>query len=127
MRLIVKTGGPARAASMTPERQALRAARPEGQTGMTRASSAAVLVAILAAMPAAAGDCPHGQFYRVRLHQCVGLNTRLAWAYVHVAEAPRLATPRSRADPEAEAKPIGESGAGVPFVLPLLNDWPTPK
>ena len=97
------------------------------QIGMTRAPSAALLIAMLAATPAAAAHCPHGQFYRVRLHQCVGLNTRLAWAYVHVAEAPRLATPRSRAESEPEAKPVGVPEAVVPFVLPLLDDWPTPK
>ena len=91
---------------------------------MTRALSAALLVAMLAATPATAAPCPHGQFYRVRLHQCVGLNTRLAWTYVHVAEAPRLSTPRSRAEPP---KPVGGPEAVVPFVLPLLNDWPTPK
>jgi hypothetical protein len=95
------------------------------ETGMTRAFSAALLVAMLATAPAAAASCPHGEFYRVRLHQCVGLNTRLAWAYVHVAEAPRLATPSSPA--EFQAKPVGEPETAVPFVLPLLNDWPTPK
>jgi hypothetical protein len=95
------------------------------ETGMNRAFSAALLIAMLTTTPAAAARCPHGEFYRVRLHQCVGLNTRLAWAYVHVAEAPRLATPTSPG--ELQAKPVGEPEAVVPFVLPLLNDWPTPK
>ena len=61
---------------------------------MTRALSAGLLVALLSAMPAAADHCPPGQFYRVRLNQCVGLNTRLASAYVH-APASRAATPGS--------------------------------
>jgi hypothetical protein len=95
------------------------------QSGVSRAFSPALLVAMLAATPAAAADCPYGQFYRVRLHQCVGLNTRLASAYVHVAEAQHLAAPRNHAEPEAN--PVGEPKAVVPFVLPLLNDWPTLK
>jgi hypothetical protein len=97
---------------------------------MTRALSAGLLVALLSAMPAAADHCPPGQFYRVRLNQCVGLNTRLASAYVH-ASASRLATPSSgdkAALPvEPEAKPVGEPEIVIPFVLPTLNDWPAPK
>jgi hypothetical protein len=58
------------------------------------ALTAGLLVAMLSAMPAAADHCPPGQFYRVRLNQCVGLNTRLASAYVHAA-ALRLPTPGS--------------------------------
>ena len=64
------------------------------EPGMTRAVLAGLLVALLSAMPAAADHCPPGQFYRVRLNQCVGLNTRLASAYVH-APASRAATPGS--------------------------------
>ena len=51
---------------------------------MTRALLAGFR-ALLSAMPAAADHCPPGQFYRVRLNQCVGLNTRLASAYVHAS------------------------------------------
>jgi hypothetical protein len=75
-------------------RQAPSAALPEREPGMTRALSAGLLVALLSAMPAAADHCPPGQFYRVRLNQCIGLNTRLASAYVH-APASRAATPGS--------------------------------
>ena len=64
------------------------------EPGMTRAVLAGLLVALLSAMPAAADNCPPGQFFRVRLNQCVGLNTRLASAYVH-APASRAATPGS--------------------------------
>jgi hypothetical protein len=88
------------------------------------------LVAMLSAMPAAADHCPPGQFYRVRLNQCVGLNTRLASAYVHAA-ALRLATPgsgdKTALPVEPEAKPVGEPKIVIPFVLPTLNDWPPPK
>ena len=97
--------------------------RASGQAGTMRALSAGLLVAMLSVMPAAADHCPPGQFYRVRLDQCVGLNTHLAAAYVHVA-ASRSATPGSA---EPEAGPVGKPEAVVPFVLPLLNDWPTPK
>jgi hypothetical protein len=110
-------------------RQAPRAAVP-GEAGMTRALSAGLLVALLSAMPAAADHCPPGQFYRVRLNQCVGLNTRLASAYVHAA-ASRLATPGSGdmtgLPVEPEAKPVGEPKIVIPFVLPTLNDWPAAK
>jgi hypothetical protein len=110
-------------------RQAPRAAVP-GWAGMTRALSAGLLVALLSAMPAAADHCPPGQFYRMRLNQCVGLNTRLASAYVHAA-ASRLATPgsgdRTGLPVEPEAKPVGEPKTVIPFVLPMLNDWPAPK
>jgi hypothetical protein len=97
---------------------------------MTRALSAGLLVALLSAMPAAADHCPPGQFYRVRLNQCVGLNTRLASAYVRVAPS-RLATPgsgdRTGLPVGPEAKPVGEPKRVIPFVLPTLNDWPAPK
>ena len=107
----------------------LRAFAPEREAGTTRALSAGLLIAMLSVMPAAADHCPPGQFYRVRLNQCVGLNTRLASAYVHVA-ASRLATPgtaeRVRVAPRAEPEvgPVGPPE--VPFVLPTL-DWPAPK
>lgn len=50
-----------------------------------RAPLAGSLVAMLFVEQAAAGHCPPGQFYRVRLNLCVGVNTRLASAYVHIA------------------------------------------
>jgi hypothetical protein len=73
-------------------RPARSAALPAREPGMTRPLLAGLLVALLSAMPAAADHCSPGQFYRVRLNQCVGLNTRLASAYVHAA-ASRSATP----------------------------------
>ena len=98
----------------------LRAFAPEREAGTMRALSAGLLIAMLSVMPAAADHCPPGQFYRVRLNQCVGLNTRLAAAYVHVA-ASRSVTPGSA---EPAAGPVGQPE--VPFVLPTL-DWPAPK
>jgi hypothetical protein len=119
-----------RSRSVQALRQAPSAALPEREPGMTRALSAGLLVALLSAMPAAADHCPPGQFYRVRLNQCVGLNTHLASAYVHAA-ASRLATPgsgdKAALPGEPEAKPVGEPKIVIPFVLPTLNDWPAPK
>jgi hypothetical protein len=100
----------------------LRASAPASAARTTLA-----LTAGLSVMPAAADHCPPGQFYRVRLNQCVGLNTRLASAYVHIA-ASRLATPgrAEKVAPRAEpgAGPVGQPE--VRFVLPTL-DWPVPK
>ncbi|HZZ24848.1 MAG TPA: hypothetical protein VFE60_20715 [Roseiarcus sp.] len=105
----------------------LRASAPASAARTTLALTAGLLVAMLSVMPAAADHCPPGQFYRVRLNQCVGLNTRLASAYVHVA-ASRLATPgrAEKVAPRAEpgAVPVGQPE--VRFVLPTL-DWPAPK
>jgi hypothetical protein len=105
----------------------LRASAPARAARTTRALTAGLLVAMLSVMPAAADHCPPGQFYRVRLNQCVGLNTRLASAYVHVA-ASRLATPgkAETVAPRAEpgAGPVGQPE--LPFVLPTL-DWPALK
>ena len=93
---------------------------------MTRALLAGLLAALLFAMPAAADHCPPGQFYRVRLNQCVGLNTRLASAYVHAAASPGGGD-KAGLPVEPEAKPVGEPKIIIPFVLPTLNDWPAPK
>jgi hypothetical protein len=103
---------------------------PSGSLALTRPLAAGLLVALRSAMPAAADHCPSGQFYRVRLNQCVGLNTRLASAYVRAA-ASRLARPgsgdKAALSVEPEAKPAGEPKIVIPFVLPTLNDWPPPK
>jgi hypothetical protein len=44
--------------------------------------AALVAAALAAASPAAGGQCPYGQLYRVRLHECVRLGSPLALAYV---------------------------------------------
>ena len=87
---------------------------------MMRASLAGFLVAMLFVGQAAAGHCPPGQFYRVRLNLCVGVNTSLASAYVHVA-------PSRPPGAEPEAKPVGKPEDVVPFALPTLDDWPASK
>jgi hypothetical protein len=87
---------------------------------LIRASLAGFLGAMVLVGPAAAAHCPPGQFYRVRLKLCVGVNTSLALAYVHVASS---RTP----DAVPEAVPGGKSENAAPFVLPKLDDWPSSK
>jgi hypothetical protein len=86
---------------------------------LIRASLAGFLGAMVLVGSAAAANCPPGQFYRVRLKLCVGANTSLALAYVHVAP--------SRPGAEPEAIPGGKSESVAPFVLPKLDDWPASK
>ena len=88
---------------------------------MIHASSlAGFLGAMVLVGSAAAANCPPGQFYRVRLKLCVGVNTSLALAYVHVA-------PSRTPGAEPEDIPGGKSENVAPFVLPKLDDWPASK
>jgi hypothetical protein len=41
-----------------------------------------IIAALIAAWPALAARCPQGQFYRVRLAQCVSLSSQLARPYL---------------------------------------------
>ena len=41
-----------------------------------------IIAALIAASPALAARCPQGQFYRVRLDQCVSLSSQLARPYL---------------------------------------------
>jgi hypothetical protein len=43
-----------------------------------------IIAALIAASPALAARCPQGQFYRVRLDQCVSLSSPLAQPYLGV-------------------------------------------
>jgi hypothetical protein len=87
---------------------------------LIRASLAGFLGAMILVGSAAAAHCPPGQFYRVRLKLCVGVNTSLALTYVHI---PPSRTPAA----EQQAMPGGKSENVVPFVLPKLDDWPSSK
>lgn len=87
---------------------------------MIRAPLAGLLVPILFGGPVAAGHCPPGQFYRLRLNLCVGANTRLVSAYVHIAAS-------RPPGGEPEARPVGKPEGVIPFVLPTLDDWLAPK
>jgi hypothetical protein len=87
---------------------------------LIRASSLAGFLGAMVLVGSAAAHCPPGQFYRVRLKLCVGVNTSLALAYVHVAPSRTLGA-------EPGAIPGGKSENVAPFVLPKLDDWPASK
>ena len=87
------------------------------------------IVAALAAAPASAAPCPHGQLLRVHLHQCVDLHSRLAMAYIKPVSARREpAAIAPLPDPPPPERPIPlpelERPAEAPaFVLPAV-EWP---
>ena len=93
---------------------------PEREARLIRASLAGFLATMAFVGSAVAAHCPPGQFYRVRLKLCVGVNTSLALAYVHVA-------PSRTPGAEPEDIPGGKSENVAPFVLPKLDDWPASK
>jgi hypothetical protein len=66
---------------------------------------------------AVAAHCPPGQFYRVRLKLCVGVNTSLALAYVQVASARMPAA-------EPDAGPVGKPvhSRGDPLGRAMVSD-----
>jgi hypothetical protein len=55
------------------------------------------IVALIAASPAFAARCPPGQFYRVRLDECVSLNSS---SRAHTSP-PRMSTKKIDTPPEA--------------------------
>jgi hypothetical protein len=65
--------------------------------------STLTIAALIAASPALAGSCPQGQFYRVRLDQCVSLNSQLARPYLGA---------RSSQKNRAEGKTIDTANLG---------------
>jgi hypothetical protein len=78
------------------------------------AATALAAVGLAATFPAAAAHCPQGQLYRVRLHECVDLHSRLALAYERPPPRPAPKRPPARPAPPAER-----------LVLPLLDrEWP---
>ena len=74
---------------------------PEREARLIRASLAGFLATMVFVGSAVAAHCPPGQFYRVRLKLCVGVNTSLALAYVQVAPARMPGT-------EPDAGPVGK-------------------
>ena len=50
------------------------------------------IAALIAASPALAGRCPPGQFYRVRLDECVSLSSPLARPYLQTAKRETIDT-----------------------------------
>jgi hypothetical protein len=51
-----------------------------------------IMAALVAASPALAARCPPGQFYRVRLDECVSLSSSLAQPYLRAAKAETIDT-----------------------------------
>jgi len=64
-----------------------------------------IIAALIAASPVLAARCPQGQFYRVRLDECVSLNSPLARAYRYTANADKIIDRPPEADPPATADP----------------------
>jgi hypothetical protein len=48
-----------------------------------------IIAALIAASPALAAQCPQGQFYRVRLDECVSLSSPLARPYLGAGSSQR--------------------------------------
>jgi hypothetical protein len=57
-----------------------------------------IFAALIAASPALAARCPQGQFYRVRLDQCVSLSSPLARRYLGAWSSQKNRTERETID-----------------------------
>lgn len=79
-----------------------------------RSLALVAILALAAPTPAAAAHCPHGQLWRIRLGQCVSLNSPLAYAYEH------------RVIPVAEKKDWYVEITKVPLTPPEEKDERTP-
>lgn len=85
-----------------------------------------IIAALIAASPAVAARCPQGQFYRVRLDECVSLGSPLARAYLRARSSQKNHAERETIDTanlgeERETPP--EDGA-PPTSDPLATDPP---
>ncbi len=63
-----------------------------------------IIAALIAASPALAARCP-GQFYRVRLDECVSLSSPLARPYQYTANAGKIIDRPPEADPPVTVDP----------------------
>jgi hypothetical protein len=83
--------------------------------------------ALIAASPVLAARCPQGQFYRVRLDECVSLSSPLARPYRHTAIAGKIierlpeADPPVTADPPTADPPPDEVDEAAWRTIPLLR------
>jgi hypothetical protein len=57
-----------------------------------------IIAALIAASPAVAARCPQGQFYRVRLDQCVSLSSPLARPYLGAGSSQKNLAKRETID-----------------------------
>ena len=74
-----------------------------------------IIAALIAASPAFAARCPHGQLYRVRLDQCVSLSSPLARRYLGA---------RSSQKNHAERETIDTANLGEELETPPENGPP---
>jgi hypothetical protein len=64
-----------------------------------------IIAALIAASPALAARCPQGQFYRVRLDECVSSSSPLARPYLYAANAGKINDRPPEADPTVTVDP----------------------
>jgi hypothetical protein len=85
------------------------------------------IAALIVASPALAGRCPPGQLYRVRLDECVSLNSPLARPYLYSANLGRKIdaspeeSPPAAVDPPAEQPPPDKVDEAAWLMIPLLR------
>jgi hypothetical protein len=85
------------------------------------------IAALIAASPALAARCPPGQLYRVRLDECVSLNSPLARPYLYSANLGKKIDTRpvggrpAAVDPPAEQPPPDEVDEAAWLMIPLLR------
>jgi hypothetical protein len=86
-----------------------------------------IIAALIAASSALAAHCPHGQFYRVSLDECVSSSSLLARPYRHTANAgknidtPPGADSHVTVDPPTADPPPDEVDEAAWRTLPLLR------
>jgi hypothetical protein len=81
-----------------------------------------IIAALIAASPALAARCPQGQFYRVRLDECVSLSSPLARPYVgEEVDTPPEDPPPVAQDPLSADPPPDEIDEAAWLMIPLLR------
>ena len=86
-----------------------------------------IIAALIAASPALAARCPQGQFYRIRLDECVSLSSPQARPYLYAANAGKIndrppeADPLVPVDPPTADPPPDEVDEAAWRTLPLLR------
>ena len=85
---------------------------------------ALTIAALIAASPALAWRCPHGQLYRVHLDKCVSISSPLARPYLHTGkkiDTPRVDRPPTAVNPRAADPPPDEVDEAAWRMIPLLR------